>query len=109
MARQYIKKTLEQRAAALEQQAATLREKERKQRTSYLVDLGGALLALMAQLSPERREKWATAAVEGLTGKALARRQASLDWMRSQVTSDCSEQERVEAKNPISPSGGAAV
>ena len=109
MARQYNKKTLEQRAAALEQQAASLREKERKQRTSHLVDLGGAFLALMVKLSAERREKWLAAALDGLTGKALARRQSALAWMREQVESACSEHERAKAiKSNIPPCGGNA-
>lgn len=107
MPRQYNKKTLEQRANDLERQAAALREKERKQRTSYLVDLGGAFLALMGQLLPERREKWLTAAMIGLTGKALARRQASVTWMRDQLTAQSKSGEGEKSNFP--PCGGNAT
>ena len=107
MARQYNKRTLEQRANDLERKAATLRERERKQRASYLVDLGGAFIGLMGKLSAERREMWETAAMEGLTGKALARRQASLAWMRDQVTAQSMSGKKAEKSN-LPPCGGNA-
>lgn len=75
---------LAQMEAREKRRKAKLSKEERRQRTSYLIDLGIALSTLLLQMCDKSREKWTAKALEGLEGKALAKRQNSLTWVFSQ-------------------------
>lgn len=75
---------LAQLEAREKRRKAKLSKEERRQRNTYLIDLGIALSHLLLQMCEKSKEKWTAKALEGLEGKALAKRQNSLAWVFSQ-------------------------
>ena len=67
--------------ALSERQKAREAKEDRKKRTSILIDLGLALIELYKAMGPEYRPNWFSQARTGLTGKALAKRDISLQWL----------------------------
>lgn len=57
---------------------------ERKKRTGHLIDLGVCFLSLLKIMTHEARDKWMAKGIACLDGKPLERRQASLDWARTE-------------------------
>lgn len=87
--REYKKRSLGQRAAAHEAAAASLRERERKERVTYLIEIGAALVA---SLKSAGDSEYAAGCIENLlldenlAGKQKERRTAALDWLRAEIS-----------------------
>lgn len=86
--RQYNKRTRLQRANELELEAKRLREEDRKERISHLIELGAALVAGLRG----QDAAYIDGAIENLllfppvaAGKAQKKRLAAVDWLRAEV------------------------
>ncbi len=87
--REYRKRTLGQRAAAHEAAAASLRERERKERVTHLIELGAALLSSLKKEGPGDYVKDCIENLlldSELAGKQKERREAALDWLRAEIS-----------------------